>query len=124
MVLAVKRLLVLLALAAALLAAGCGDDDGDKAAPKGFGGSATTGDTASAKADEYPAPVVQNFMKSCTAQAGATTSYCRCTIEELQRTLPYDEFKDADAAIQKGGKAPAKARDAIQDAIKKCRAEK
>ena len=106
-------------MAAALVFAGCGGDGGSKSAPKGFGGSSTASQTASAS--KYPAAVVQNFMKSCTAQAGATTSYCRCTIEELQRTLPYDEFKSADAAIQKGGKAPSKARAAINAAIKKCR---
>jgi nitrous oxide reductase accessory protein NosL len=121
MVRRMSRRLALLALAAALLLAGCGGDGGDKAAPKGFGGSSTTSETASANASKYPAPVVQNFMKSCTAQPGATASYCRCTVEELQRTLPYDEFKSADAAIQKGGKAPAKARAAIAAAIKKCR---
>jgi ABC-type glycerol-3-phosphate transport system substrate-binding protein len=119
MVRRVSRRLALTALVAALLLAGCGSDGGDKTTPKGFGGSSTTSETASAS--KYPAPVVQNFMKSCTAQAGATTSYCRCTIEELQRTLPYDDFKSADAAIQKGGKAPSKARAAINAAIKKCR---
>jgi hypothetical protein len=120
MVGAVSRRTLLPALAAAALIAGCGGDGGDKAAPKGFGGSSTS-ETASAKAGKYPAAVVQNFMKSCTAQAGATASYCRCTVEELQRQLPYNEFKDADAAIQKGGKAPAKAQRALDAAIKKCR---
>ena len=115
------RRLALPALAAALLFAGCGGDGGDKPAPKGFGGSSTSSQTASANADGYPAEVVKNFMTSCTAQAGATTSYCRCTIEELQRRLPYDEFKNADAAIQKGGKASANAQAAINAAIKKCR---
>jgi hypothetical protein len=110
--------MLLPALAAAALLAGCGGDGGDKATPKGFGGSSTS---ATANASEYPAPVVQNFMKSCTAQSGATASYCRCTIEELQRQLPYDEFKSADAAIQKGDKAPPKAQRAIDAAIKKCR---
>lgn len=108
-------------LAAAALLAGCGgDDEGDKAAPKGFGGT-NTSETASAKADEYPKPVVDNFMKSCTDQPNATESYCRCTVEELQRTLPYDKFKAADAAIQRGGKASPEARKAIEAAIKKCR---
>ena len=107
-------------LAAAALLAGCGGDGGDKAAPRGFGGSSTS-ESASAPATEYPTPVVKNFMDSCTKQSGATASYCRCTIEELQKRLPYDEFKQADAAIQKGGKEPPKARRAIQAAIAKCR---
>ena len=66
---------------------------------------------ASAEAGSYPKPVVDNFMKSCTAQANATKSYCECTIEELQKTLPYDDFKAADAAIQKGGEGPREGAD-------------
>ena len=112
--------MLLSALAAAALLAGCGGDGGDKAAPKGFGGSSTS-QSASAPATEYPAPVVKNFMEACSKQSGATTSYCRCTIEELQKRLPYDDFKQADAAIQRGEKEPAKARRAIQAAIAKCR---
>ena len=87
---AVRRLTLLaLTLAAVLAAFGCaGGDDGE-------------GD------EGYPAEVVSNFMSSCESAAvessqGALTAEeartrCRCVIDEVQETLPLDEFRDYEA---------------------------
>lgn len=67
---------------AALAVAGCGggDDEG------------------------YPQEAVDNFMQSCTAQPNTTEEACGCVVDELEKTMPYEEFKRTDTAIrqQKG----------------------
>jgi hypothetical protein len=70
------------ALALALLVAalvGCGGDD-DEAA--------------------YPDEAVESFVSECRKQPNATEAACRCVIERLQVSMPYDEFERVDAALR------------------------
>ncbi len=115
-----RHSLLALALAATFALAGCGDDEKKDSGGSGSGTTNTT-QSETAGGDKYPQQVVDNFMKSCTAQPGATDAYCKCTIEELQAKLPFDKFKNADQAIQNDKKADPEAQKAIQDAIKTCR---
>jgi hypothetical protein len=52
--------------------------------------------------DGYPQEVVDNFMESCTAQVGASQSYCRCAIDRLQENLSFDDFQAAEEQITAG----------------------
>ena len=89
-------------IAAACALAGCGGGDG------GAGNG-------------YPKVVESNFIKSCTAQAGATQTKCQCAFDKIKGSLSYDEFKKADAAERQGKSVDPKAQQALQEAIKACR---
>jgi hypothetical protein len=69
------------ALGVLVLALGaCGDNDGDEG---------------------YPQESVDTFVAECQkAQKDTTEEACRCVIEHLQKTMPYEEFKRADAALK------------------------
>ena len=74
--------------------------------------------------DGYSADTRDNFVEACSAQPGATTSYCRCAYERISKTVPFDEFKRIDKDL--GGdleKASKPVRDAFQKAIEDCRKE-
>jgi hypothetical protein len=85
-------------LTAVLIAAGCGGgDDADEG-------------------DGYPADVVSNFMASCepsaveSSQGGLTAEdareICRCVVDELQQTLPLDDFREYEARLREGDAEP------------------
>ena len=83
--------------------AGCGGGGGDKSVGNG-----------------YPKSTEDNFIKSCSAQPGATQSKCQCAFDKIKATLSYDEFKKADAALRSGKSADPKATQALQSAVKAC----
>jgi hypothetical protein len=90
-------------LVAAAFAAGCGGGGGGR--------------------NDYPDEAVQSLMTSCTAQAGATESSCRCVLDNLQETISYEEFKRVDTAIRIGGtdEIPENSREKFLDAVSDCR---
>ena len=73
--------------------------------------------------NDYPDEAVNNFMMSCTAQAGATESSCRCVLDNLRETMSYEEFKRVDTAIRMGGtdEVPEDSRENLLHAISDCR---
>lgn len=73
--------------------------------------------------NDYPDEAVDNFMTSCTAQAGATESSCRCVLDNLQETMSYEEFKRVDTALRMSGtdEVPEDSREKLLDAISDCR---
>jgi hypothetical protein len=48
----------------------------------------------------YPADVVDAFVTSCRTKAPEGT--CRCTIDELQRTVSLDQFEALDRQARSG----------------------
>jgi hypothetical protein len=72
---------------------------------------------------DYPSEAESSFMASCTAQAGATESSCRCALDNLEESMSYDEFKRVDTAIRAGGveSVPEDSREKFLDAIADCR---
>jgi hypothetical protein len=96
-------------LTAGLIAAGCGGGDG--------------GDDG----DGYPADVVSNFLASCEPSAvessqGALTAedareICRCVVDELQQTLPLDDFREYEARLREGEAEPP---DEVTEALGTC----
>ena len=74
--------------------------------------------------DGYTAETRDNFVEACTAQQGATESYCGCAYDRISKTVPFDEFKRVDRDL--GGditKASKSVRDAFQKALEDCRKE-
>ncbi|HEX5614786.1 MAG TPA: hypothetical protein VFZ83_06485 [Acidimicrobiia bacterium] len=56
-------------------------------------------------AGAYPASVRQAFIAACTS-TGGTTTICECGFEEIERTIPYDEFVEIDRDLRLGGAIP------------------
>lgn len=83
-------------LAAAALA-GCGGDD-----------------------DRYPEEARANFVKSCDAQPNASRDVCQCALEELERTVSYEDFKAADEAIREGDQPDKATADKLTAAVEGC----
>ena len=67
----------------------------------------------------YPDETVRAFVSAC-AKSGAR-SVCQCTIDRLQRTLPFDDFAAADRAIREDKPVSAKTRTTIDEATEACR---
>jgi hypothetical protein len=68
--------------------------------------------------DGYPPAVVDNFMESCTAQVGASQSYCRCAIERLQESMSFEDFQAAEAKITDGSEnLPQELQDAVDSCV-------
>jgi hypothetical protein len=87
-------------LSAGWALAGCGGGDGS--------------DNGYSKAAET------NFLKACTAQAGASQDKCQCALDKIEEKVPFDEFKKADEALREGKQAPAATEKKLQDAVKEC----
>lgn len=48
----------------------------------------------------YPDEAVASFVAECSRQPNASESACRCVIERLQVSMPYEEFARADEALR------------------------
>ncbi|HAX82160.1 MAG TPA: zinc metallopeptidase [Actinobacteria bacterium] len=81
-----RRLLVLV-LALGMIAAACGDDDAASTTT-----SAAASTTTAATGEVYPADMVDAYMEGCIPEGGE--ELCRCTIEEYQTRLTFEEFLD------------------------------
>ena len=58
--------------------------------------------------DGYPQESIDAFVKECAAQPNTVERQCRCVIERLQETLPYEQFALLDDAL-KENRRPDKA---------------
>jgi hypothetical protein len=86
--------------AAAALLAGCGGEDNESG---------------------YPDKSVETFVGTCKKQPGSSEAACRCVIERLQVTMPYDEFVAADKALRENREPAAKSTAKLQAAADRCR---
>jgi hypothetical protein len=69
----------------------------------------------------YPKVAEDNFIKSCSAQPGATEAKCQCAFDKVKAKISFDQFKKADAALRQGKSADPKTQQALQEAVKACR---
>ena len=90
---------ILLGLLAAGALVGCGGGDEDEG---------------------YPAEARTNFVRSCDAQPNASKQVCECALDELERTVPYKEFKAADDAIREGDQPKQATSDKLTAAVEGC----
>ena len=95
-----RPLVILIAVVLALALAACGGGNGEEG---------------------YPEEAVSNFMNSCTAQQGATEAACRCVINELERTMPFEEFEETDKALREKRRPAAASQQKLTRAVQKCR---
>jgi hypothetical protein len=71
---------------------------------------------ACSQGEEYPRQVVENFMRACTAQPGATEDACSCAIERIQEEMTLEEFVRFEARIEEGGQPAGE----IQEIVASC----
>jgi hypothetical protein len=69
----------------------------------------------------YPSAAVDTFMASCIAQPNATESGCRCVLDQLEKTMPYSEFKRVDTEIVAGIGLSGDEQRKLADALANCR---
>jgi hypothetical protein len=103
-------------VAAALVMGACGGDD-DSDTGDDLGRSAAPG--VAGPRYPYDQVAIENFVREC-AKTGSRSA-CVCTIERLQQTLPFEEFKAADEAIREDRVVSARTRATIDAAAEACR---
>ena len=69
----------------------------------------------------YPQEATDRFVKSCAVRIGATEEECRCTIDRLEKTMPYDEFERADEALREDRAMDPESQRKLAAAAKACR---
>ena len=117
-------------LAVGLLLAGCGGGDGDKsAATTTVQQTVTVGATTSTSGTttsfsvtthgkyEYPQPVIDNYMKSCTTGDKKKVAYCGCTLDKLSNDVSVQDFARVGLS---GGKLPPRINTLIRKAALAC----
>ena len=68
----------------------------------------------------YPEEAVEAFVAECRVEPNASPRACRCVIERLQDTMPYDEFVEADAALSEGREAAQASLEKLERAVRAC----
>ena len=95
-----RKALLLGALALALVGCGGGDDEDEG----------------------YPDEAVETFVSECQkAQKDTTEEACRCVIDHLQKTMPYEEFERADTALKNDEPVPQGSIVKLRVAADRCR---
>jgi hypothetical protein len=68
----------------------------------------------------YPQESIDAFVQECTAQPNAGERQCRCVVERLQETMPYEEFAKADAALTENRQPAAASLEKLRAAVTAC----
>jgi hypothetical protein len=105
--------------AVALAAAGCGGGGSNSAVTTVATTTSPTG-TISVTTHgrfNYPAVLIDNFMRSCTRGDQAKEAYCTCTLDKLSNTVSTQDFTRIGLS---GGKVTPRVRRAIKQAATAC----
>ena len=120
---------VLPVLAAGLSLAGCGGDGDKSAATTTIQQTVTVGATTSTARTttsfsvtthgkyEYPQPVIDNYMRSCTSGDKKKEAYCGCTLDKLSNDVSVQDFARVGLS---GGKLPPRINTLIRKAALAC----
>ncbi|MGE3691005.1 MAG: hypothetical protein AB7F98_06460 [Novosphingobium sp.] len=92
-----------LSIAAVLALAGCGLLDKDE--------------------HGYPELSKRSFIQSCTA-ANSNEAACTCALAEIEKLIPYEAFKDAEAALKAGKQMDRAVEQKMMTAIAGCASRK
>ncbi len=68
----------------------------------------------------YPQESIDEFVQECTAQPNTAERQCRCIVERLQATMPYEEFAQADAALKENRQPAAASLAKLRAAVTAC----
>jgi hypothetical protein len=70
--------------------------------------------------DGYPQESIDAFVKECRAQPNTSERQCRCVVERLQESMPYDEFARADDALKENREPDAASIEKLRAAVAAC----
>ena len=70
--------------------------------------------------DEYPEQAREQFVRECAEQPNTTARACTCVLEEVERTMPYEEFKEAEEAIRNDRAPRTESAEKLRDAVSVC----
>jgi hypothetical protein len=120
--LAVRLLALAFVAAVALAAAGCGGGSKSAVTTTVTTIAAATNPTGTASVTthgrfNYPAVLIDNFMRSCTQGGQAKKAYCACTLDKLSNTVSTQDFTRIGLT---GGKVTPRVRRAIKQAASAC----
>jgi hypothetical protein len=68
----------------------------------------------------YPEESIDAFVRECTVQPNTGERQCRCVVERLQETMPYEEFARADAALKENRQPAAASLRKLRAAVRAC----
>lgn len=70
--------------------------------------------------DGYPRESIDSFVRECRAQPNTSERQCRCVVERLQETMPYEEFARADAALKENRQPDEASVEKLRAAVAAC----
>ncbi len=70
--------------------------------------------------DGYPRESIDAFVQECKAQPNTVERQCRCVIERLEETMPYDEFAAADEALKANREPDQASLEKLRAAVTAC----
>ena len=70
--------------------------------------------------DGYPQESIDAFVQECRAQPNTSERQCRCVVERLQETMPYEEFARADEALEENRQPDAASLEKLRAAVTAC----
>ena len=70
--------------------------------------------------DGYPQESIDAFVRECRAQPNNSERQCRCVVERLQETMPYEEFARADDALKEDRDPAAESLEKLRAAVTAC----
>ena len=70
--------------------------------------------------DGYPQESIDRFVRECAAQPNTAERQCRCVVERLQETMPFEEFARADAALKENQEPDAVSLEKLRAAVTAC----
>ncbi len=68
----------------------------------------------------YPQESIDAFVQECREQPNTTVRQCRCVVERLQETMPYEEFAEADAALKENREPNEATLEKLRAAVAAC----
>ncbi|MGH9210183.1 MAG: hypothetical protein ACRD2C_05810 [Acidimicrobiales bacterium] len=122
-----RRRILVLAIAVALIGGACGDDDGGilgnagegqgdaPALPGGAGGAGSAGEGGGSG---YTDATRANFITTCATYPGASNSLCECAWNGVVQSVPYEQYQEFESAIAQDPSTPLPG--FVMDAVSAC----
>lgn len=70
--------------------------------------------------DGYPQESIDAFVEECNAQPNTGERQCRCVVERLQETMPYEEFARVDEALKENREPDEASVEKLRAAVTAC----
>jgi hypothetical protein len=68
----------------------------------------------------YPQESIDAFVQECREQPNTSERQCRCVVERLQESMPYEEFERADVALKENREPDEASIEKLRAAVTAC----